>query len=329
MERMSRCCQKVCVEPLAPRAIPPRNSLQFLTCRSLRALACLPAVFSSCFTWSFLFDLPQGEPGFCSTPIPRSPGGDTASVVSHFQESRVTTIMPFDQELWVGLGNGQVLIFDVIDGSHDDQEAAEVGQNEVSAGIDGESQPEGSRRVVSPEDTTSPSTGLTGKAGMNRRPPERLASINDANQDYKFRLEIRVLYRISEEAIRCLLLLRLVALSSLSSCSCLCACSPVCVDSSSKSSAKFRRTPKLRRQNSSRLISCPFVRANGCIFSNQGLALETPAATTDDVPSPLDVAVYNSLPPPPPPPLYFCFVFCSCVCLCFYFLSAEKPIPWC
>lgn len=35
--------------------------------------------------------------------------------VSPFQESRITTVMPFADELWVGLGNGQVLIFDLIE----------------------------------------------------------------------------------------------------------------------------------------------------------------------------------------------------------------------
>ena len=30
-----------------------------------------------------------------------------------FRESRVTTVMAVGEELWVGLGNGQVLIFDV------------------------------------------------------------------------------------------------------------------------------------------------------------------------------------------------------------------------
>lgn len=30
-----------------------------------------------------------------------------------FSESRVTTVMAVGEELWVGLGNGQVLIFDV------------------------------------------------------------------------------------------------------------------------------------------------------------------------------------------------------------------------
>jgi hypothetical protein len=35
--------------------------------------------------------------------------------VSPFQESRVTIVMPFLEELWVGLGNGQVLIFDLIE----------------------------------------------------------------------------------------------------------------------------------------------------------------------------------------------------------------------
>lgn len=31
-----------------------------------------------------------------------------------FSESRVTTVMAVGEELWVGLGNGQVLIFDII-----------------------------------------------------------------------------------------------------------------------------------------------------------------------------------------------------------------------
>lgn len=34
-----------------------------------------------------------------------------------FSESRVTTVMAVGEELWVGLGNGQVLIFDVFKNS--------------------------------------------------------------------------------------------------------------------------------------------------------------------------------------------------------------------
>ena len=40
-----------------------------------------------------------------------------------FHESRVTTVMAVGQELWVGLGNGQVLIFDVINNDAYEAEA--------------------------------------------------------------------------------------------------------------------------------------------------------------------------------------------------------------
>lgn len=42
--------------------------------------------------------------------------------VSPFQESRITTVMPFADELWVGLGNGQVLIFDLIENETSSEE---------------------------------------------------------------------------------------------------------------------------------------------------------------------------------------------------------------
>jgi len=44
--------------------------------------------------------------------------------VSPFQESRVTTVLPFSDELWVGLGNGQVLIFDIVDNQKSSQESS-------------------------------------------------------------------------------------------------------------------------------------------------------------------------------------------------------------
>ena len=40
-----------------------------------------------------------------------------------FSESRVTTVMAVGEELWVGLGNGQVLIFDVFKNSAYEDEA--------------------------------------------------------------------------------------------------------------------------------------------------------------------------------------------------------------
>ena len=40
-----------------------------------------------------------------------------------FSDSRVTTVMAVGEELWVGLGNGQVLIFDVIKNSAYEDEA--------------------------------------------------------------------------------------------------------------------------------------------------------------------------------------------------------------
>ena len=48
-----------------------------------------------------------------------------------FSESRVTTVMAVGEELWVGLGNGQVLIFDIVkNSSYEDEAYLVLSENE-------------------------------------------------------------------------------------------------------------------------------------------------------------------------------------------------------
>lgn len=229
----------------------------------------------------------QGEPGFSSTPIPKSPGCERSEFVSPFHETRVTTVMTLGEELWVGLGNGQVLIFDVMPSDHDDEEAyvmltgeeAETSQKRSVRRMGDQLPEEDSAMVTNHEEcevkrvhdkerphaeegskvevretngqdlehrdamkltseehsrdvnvAKAPETGLTGKtrgkrerrreseradkAGEDKhreargRRQESVGSFDDFREEYKVRLKMRVHFRISEEAIRCLLLLR-------------------------------------------------------------------------------------------------------------------------
>ena len=48
-----------------------------------------------------------------------------------FKESRVTTVMAVGEELWVGLGNGHVVIFDVIkNNTYEDEAYVVLNENE-------------------------------------------------------------------------------------------------------------------------------------------------------------------------------------------------------
>ena len=66
-------------------------------------------------------------------------------IVSPFQQTRITTVASVGSELWVGLGNGQVLLFDVmrnerygrdVYGAIDDQEEQTVSESDETSSID-------------------------------------------------------------------------------------------------------------------------------------------------------------------------------------------------
>ncbi|KAM7451092.1 hypothetical protein ABFA07_001163 [Porites harrisoni] len=179
-----------------------------------------------------------------------------------FKESRVTTVMAVGDELWVGLGNGHVVIFDVIkNNTYEDEAYVVLNENEdkkqdesstqletVSAVLSKStsctdeisSQPEGTTASEN-EDKTSEETSATGTEqdhnvttessenyelsstsvssrevstenstnAMNKKHPEKqTGKENLYHSDYRFSLRLRVHYRINEEAIRCLLLVR-------------------------------------------------------------------------------------------------------------------------
>ncbi|XP_078381614.1 uncharacterized protein LOC144664361 isoform X2 [Oculina patagonica] len=187
------------------------------------------------------------------------------SRVIAFSESRVTTVMAVGEELWVGLGNGQVLIFDVIrNDTYEDEayvvlneskdneksvesstkqlqtksEAAEITSSQDSTLCDEDSK---SRLEISssPEtrNVTLPEIAVTTNGSVNEnvqgesnetfevsadtvnnqetpviveetKTEEQRKQDSMYHNDYRFGLRLRVHYRINEEAIRCLLLLR-------------------------------------------------------------------------------------------------------------------------
>ena len=66
-------------------------------------------------------------------------------IVSPFQQTRITTVASVGSELWVGLGNGQVLLFDVmrnekygrdVYGAIEDQEEQTVSESDETSSID-------------------------------------------------------------------------------------------------------------------------------------------------------------------------------------------------
>ena len=59
--------------------------------------------------------------------------------MSPFQQTRITTVASVGNELWVGLGNGQVLIFDVVRNDKYEKEAYVVIEepNEPAAASEG------------------------------------------------------------------------------------------------------------------------------------------------------------------------------------------------
>lgn len=191
------------------------------------------------------------------------------SRVIAFSESRVTTVMAVGEELWVGLGNGQVLIFDIIrNDAYEDEAYVVVNENkdnEKSLESFGKQlQTISETEITPPQDSVSCSGDSTSHFEISRSPKSKeisspetvqaresehenaqgesnesfeVSSVSVSKQepvvveetstakeqklseeqrkddsifhsDYRFRLRLRVHYRINEEAIRCLLLLR-------------------------------------------------------------------------------------------------------------------------
>lgn len=188
------------------------------------------------------------------------------SRVIAFSESRVTTVMAVGEELWVGLGNGQVLIFDIIKNSSFEDEAYLVlGENkevqkaeerkdrsfpivnsiacqditpnsQESGTNDGDTHEQNSENRNTAETVTSEhhddhnitteacEVGESSAASLNavqevvcmkgaidgeqRSSEEQNISDNVYYSGYRFGLRLRVHYRINEEAVRCILLVR-------------------------------------------------------------------------------------------------------------------------
>ncbi|XP_031561824.1 uncharacterized protein LOC116297689 [Actinia tenebrosa] len=122
--------------------------------------------------------------------------------VSPFQESRVTTIMPFADELWVGLGNGQVLIFDLIESETPSKEGDLV----ESCDSNDEDTPTASTEEEEEEIPNDKSKSQT--ASNPRFSREGTEVFDKASSEYQFSLKMRVQYRVSEEPIRSLEILR-------------------------------------------------------------------------------------------------------------------------
>ncbi|XP_068694929.1 uncharacterized protein [Montipora foliosa] len=186
------------------------------------------------------------------------------SRVIAFSESRVTTIMAVGEELWVGLGNGQVLIFDIVkNSSYEDEAYLVLSENEESQKPDEGEETEAESNALTQEMTPSTeesdahSESTAERGGENIVITETVSSDNNAAKnitseacepderspcaslnaqevvsvtkirhaeetcseeqtklddvyysDYRFGLKLRVHYRINEEAIRCILLVR-------------------------------------------------------------------------------------------------------------------------
>jgi len=191
------------------------------------------------------------------------------SRVIAFSESRVTTVMAVGEELWVGLGNGQVLIFDVYKNNAFEDEAYVVLNDNKEDKKTDDSSTKQLRAIPEAEETTSAQQSRSctddsrdhledhsvpekeNKASaeteitscdrdenvktqssetceaslpsvnshcavsvdkttvMEQKPTEEQSKKDKVyHNDYRFRLRLRVHYRINEEAIRCLLLLR-------------------------------------------------------------------------------------------------------------------------
>ncbi|XP_048587303.1 uncharacterized protein LOC5507434 isoform X2 [Nematostella vectensis] len=110
--------------------------------------------------------------------------------VSPFQETRVTTVMAFGEELWVGLGNGQVIIFDVIENKQYHEESFVLLKPECGTA------PEPQDVVERVSDTCT------------ERVRDRSESCDTVSIECKLALQRRILYRVSEDAIRSLVILR-------------------------------------------------------------------------------------------------------------------------
>ncbi|KAK2567207.1 TBC1 domain family member 2B [Acropora cervicornis] len=188
------------------------------------------------------------------------------SRVIAFSESRVTTVMAVGEELWVGLGNGQVLIFDIIkNNSFEDEAYLVLGENkevqkaeerkdksfpivnsiacqeitpnsQESGTNDGDTHEQNSENRNTAETVTSEhldddnitteacEVGESSAASLNavqevvcmkgaidreqRSSEEQNISDNVYYSGYRFGLRLRVHYRINEEAVRCILLVR-------------------------------------------------------------------------------------------------------------------------
>lgn len=185
-----------------------------------------------------------------------------------FSESRVTTMMALGEELWVGLGNGQVLIFDVtrndeiedegfvvLDEHEEDKEKRKESSTKYLPTIsETEEKIKEPKLKPSIEDSKAHSEVNSSHETENTCTDEEISSIDEFTEselresiemaasivdsqdvvnvqdnegqaqkpsgkqikqdpdmcysDYRFRLRLRVHFRINEEAIRCLLLVR-------------------------------------------------------------------------------------------------------------------------
>ncbi|KXJ12069.1 Ficolin-2, partial [Exaiptasia diaphana] len=116
--------------------------------------------------------------------------------VSPFQESRVTTVLPFNDELWVGLGNGQVLIFDIQVGSKEDskEDSSDTIKDHLNESY------ESALECIIDDESHSDNENETSTEGKDSS--ERI------DYERRFSMKMRVQYRVSEEAIRSLIVLR-------------------------------------------------------------------------------------------------------------------------
>ncbi|XP_020904381.1 uncharacterized protein LOC110242706 [Exaiptasia diaphana] len=132
----------------------------------------------------------------CDTSIIDAVSMEMQVTVSPFQESRVTTVLPFNDELWVGLGNGQVLIFDIQVGSKEDskEDSSDTIKDHLNESY------ESALECIIDDESHSDNENETSTEGKDSS--ERI------DYERRFSMKMRVQYRVSEEAIRSLIVLR-------------------------------------------------------------------------------------------------------------------------
>lgn len=148
--------------------------------------------------------------------------------ISHLNSTRITAILPRRNEVWIGLGNGRFLIFEIKKGpkpppdSSDSSSTANITEEILPDVNDEEKESPASQPmdIISSAPTcchetlikknsnnvSSFSLGDSGFVFVSRLS----GSVNQLEPDDRFHIVLKQLQRISEDAVRCLLCVRYV-----------------------------------------------------------------------------------------------------------------------